>query len=250
MAYLNNVRDGRQSKVYLLKHGTTPKTSLATTDIGKLFCITGKDSSSSAFGNLKVGDYFICLDIGTGTPHVAAVPALGTNDELVAVTPQFLGGATDKDLNFEKPTVEITCDKDDAQNIVSNGVVVISGSIQAYDLLQNGDTAANRIRKRFNKMVTMNKATGIPTAEELDRTEKDVLMFVWDARELNEGEVIGIDIVPAFLSSHGHGSAYGSGQTFPVNFSGSDTDEQGHRRGYYQLDYFAELGAEIDSWVA
>ena len=121
MGYLNNVRDGRRSKVYLLDFGTTAKSSLATTDIGKLFCITQKDSSTSAFGNLRVGDFFICFDIGTGDPHVAAVPSLGTNDRLVAVTPKFLGGATDKDISFEKSTQEVTCDKDEAQNIVSNG---------------------------------------------------------------------------------------------------------------------------------
>ena len=78
-------------------------------------------------------------------------------------------------------------------------------------------------------MVTTDKATGIPTAEELDRTEKDNLLFLWDARELSEGELVGMDIVPAFLTSQGHGSSYGSGQTFPVNFSGADTDEHGHR---------------------
>ena len=94
---------------------------MLTSHIGKLFCITKKDASASIFGNLKVGDYFLCLDIGTGTPHVPAVPALGTDDELVEVIPQFIGGATDKDLNYEKSTAEITCDKDEAQNIVSNG---------------------------------------------------------------------------------------------------------------------------------
>ncbi len=248
MAYLNNVRDGRRSKVYLLKFGTTTKSSLATTDIGKIFCITAKDSSSSAFGNLQVGDFFLCLDIGTGTPHVPAVVSLGTDDRLVEVTPLFLGGATDKDISFEKSTTEITCDKDAAQNIVSPGTVAISGSVTAYDLLQTGDTAANRIKQKFNKTVSYNTATGIPTGTELDRTEKDVLMFVWDARELNDGEYVGIDFVPAFLSSQAHGSAYGSGQTFTINFTGADTDEAGHRRSYLQFEYFADFGTQLAAW--
>ena len=250
MAYLNNVRDGRQSKVYLLEFGTTAVTSLTTANIGQLFCITAKDSSASIFGNLNVGDFFICLDIGTGTPHVAAVPAMGAGDKLVAVTPKFLGGATDKDLSFEKSTQSVTCDKDEAEVTVSNGVVAISGSITAYDLIQTGDTAANRIRQRFDKMVTFNTTTGVPTAASLDRSEKDFLMFVWDARELNDGEYVTINFVPAFLSSQGHNSAYGSGQTFPVNFSGSDADEQGHKRSFMQFAYFAEFGEQIAAWDA
>ena len=251
MAYLNNVRDGRRSKVYLLEFGTTAISALdATTDIGKLFCILEKDSSASKFGNLKVGDFFICLDIGTGTPHVPAVVALGTDDKLVSVTPKFLGGATDKDISFEKSTQEVTCDKDEAQNVVSPGTVAISGSVTAYDLLQTGDTAANRIKQKFNKMITLNTTTGIPTGTELDRTDKDVLMFVWDARELNDGEYVGIDFVPAFISSQAHGSSYGSGQTFTLNFTGADTDEAGHRRSYLQFEYFAEFGTQLAAWDA
>ena len=236
MAYLNNVRDGRQSKVYLLTFGTTELTSVTK---GKLYVVTVKGASTT-LGDLKVGDIFCA--IGTF--------ALGTNDKVIEVTPKFLGGATDKDISFEKSTQTITCDKDEAENVTSSGIVAISGSITAYDLLQTGDTAANLIKQRFNKMVTYDASTGASTVSELDRSEKDVLMFVWDARELNTGEYIGIDFVPAFLSSQAHGSAYGSGQTFTVNFTGADTDEAGHRRSYQQFAYFDEFGAQIEAWDA
>ena len=250
MGYKNTVRDGRQSKVYLLKFGTTVVTTLTTTDIGKIFSITKKDSSASAFEKLRVGDFFICLDIGTGTPHVPAVVALGSGDELVEVTPLFLGGATDKDLSFEKTTQAVTCDKDAAEVTVTSGVVAISGSITAYDLIETGDTAANRIRQRFDRMVTYDLSTGKPIVNELDRTEKDVLMFVWDARELDEGEYVTINFVPALLTSQGHNSAYSSGQTFPVNFSGSDSDDHGHKRSFLQFPYFKKFGDQMEAWDA
>ena len=127
-------------------------------------------------------------------------------------------------------------------------VVAISGSVTAYDLLQSSTTsAANLIKQRFNNMITYSSA-GIPTVDKLDRTEKDVLLFVWDARELNSGEYVGMDIVPAFLTSQAHGSAYGSGQTFTINFTGADTDEHGHRRSYQQFEYFSEFATQLAAW--
>ena len=239
MAYLNNVRDGRQAKVYLLEHGTT---SASTLTLGKIYCITGKKSSSSVFGNLNIGDYFIC----TGS---SAPAELSGGDTCVEVTPKFFGGATDKDLSFEKSTAEITCDKDSAANVTSNGVVTGSGSITAYDLLQTGDTALNAVKKRFNNVVTY-AAGGTPTGAEADRTAKDVLMFLWDARDLDDGEYMAFDFVPCFITSLGHGSAYGSGQTAPVNFSTADTDEAGHRRSYQVVPYQSQIGTQIAAWDA
>lgn len=239
MAYLNNVRDGRQSKVYLLSFGSTAVTSGFVK--GKLYCYAAKASSTPAFANLEAGDLFIF--------NKAADPTLGTGDVIYEVTPKFLGGATDKDISFEKSTQTITCDKDDAENVTSSGIVAISGSVTAYDLLQTGDSAANLIKQRFNRMVTYD-SSGVPTTAEQDRTEKDVLLFVWDARELNSGEYIGMDVVPAFISSQAHGSSYGSGQTFTLNFTGADTDEAGHRRSYQQFEYFAEFGTQLAAWDA
>lgn len=237
MAHLNNVRDGRKAKVFLASFGTTELTTVA---LGKIYVITAKAATASAFGNLKVGDFYIA----TGS----AAPTFGTGDKCIEVTPLFLGGATDKDLNFEKSTTDITCDKDAASNVTSDGTVASSGSVTCYDLLQTGDTAANRIRQKFNKMVEY--AAGTPTGTELDRTEKDVLIFIWDARDLEVGEYVGVDFVPAFISSQAHGSAYESGQTFSANFTGADSDEAGHRRSYQQFAYQEEFGTQLDSWCA
>lgn len=237
MAQLNNVRDGRKAKVYLLDFGSA---SVSTLALGKIYCITGVATTPTVFGNLKVGDFYIC----TGT----AAPTLGTGETCVEVTPKFFGGATDKDLNFEKSTTDITCDKDASSNVTSNGVVSGTGNITMYDLLQTGDTAINRIKQRFNKVV--NYTAGTPTASELDRTEKDVFMFVWDARDLEAGEYMGFDFVPAFAQSLGHGSAYGSGQTSPVSITCADTDEAGHRRSYQVVEYQSEIGTQIAAWDA
>jgi len=237
MAQLNNVRDGRKAKVFLASFGTTELTTVA---LGKIYAITAKASGTSGFGNLVKGDFFIA----TGS----TAPTLETGDKCVEVTPLFLGGATDKDINFEKSTVDVTADKDNANNVTSDGVVASSGSVNAYDLLQTGDTAANKIRQKFNKMVEY--TSGVPTGTELDRTEKDVLIFIWDARDLETGEYVGIDFVPAFISSQAHGSSYGSGQTFTVNFTGADSDEAGHRRSYQQIAYQSEFGTQLDTWCA
>ena len=237
MAYLNNVRDGRQSKCYLLSVGTTAITSSFVK--GKIYVYAKKDGTAPAFTGLNQGDFFVF--------NKAADPTLGTNDVIYEVTPKFLGGATDKDISFEKSTTDITCDKDASTNVTSNGIVTSSGSITAYSLIQSGDTAANLIKKRFNDMVTYD-SSGVPTSAGLDRTEKDILLFIWDARELNTGEYVEIDFVPAFLSSQAHGSAYGSGQSFTINFSGADTNELGYRRSNQQFEYFSEFGTQLAAW--
>ena len=237
MAYPNNVRDGRASKVYLLEHGTTA----ATPALGHIYCVTAVAATPTLFGGLKVGDYFIC----TG----ASAPTLGTGETCVEVTPHFFGGATDKDLNFEKSTTDITCDKDASSNITSSGVVSGSGSITMYDLLQtSASSAINSIKQRFNRMVTYSSSAA--QVAEKDRTEKDVFMFVWDARDLDVGEYMGFDFVPAFAQSLGHGSAYGSGQTSPVSITCADTDEAGHRRSYQVVAYQSEIGEQIALWDA
>lgn len=232
MAHLNNVRDGRQSKVYLAKFAGSASDSITK---GKIYAVTGVAASNSKLGNLKVGDIFVATDTIT--------PASGDTVELV--TPLFLGGATDKDLSFEKSTSEITCDKDDATNSITDGKVSSSGSITAYDLLENGeDSAINKIRQKFNKMVTYGE-NGAPAAAEGDRTTKDVLIFLWDSRDLDVGEYVALDIVPALITSQAHGSSYGSGQTMTLNFTGNDTDEAGHKRSYHQFAYFTEFGTNM-----
>lgn len=232
MAYVNNVRDGRQSKVYLLKFETT---AVDTISKGKIYAVKAKDSSSSALGDLKVGDFFVATSAVT----------LGTGDSVEAVTPLFLGGATDKDLSFEKSTSVITCDKDDAEVSITDGKIASSGSITAYDLLDKDvNSAINIVRSRFNKVVTYG-TDGKPVVTDGDKTAKDVLMFLWDARDLDEGEYVAIDFVPALLSSQGHGASYGSGQTMPINFTGNDTDELGHRRSYHQFAYTEEFGTAM-----
>ncbi len=229
MAYTNNVRDGRQSKVYLLKFETT---AVSTIEKGKIYAVKAKASTDSALGDLKVGDFFIA----TGSL------ALKTGDTVEAVTPLFLGGATDKDLSFEKSTSVITCDKDNAEVSITDGKIASSGSITAYDLLDNDPASAiNIVRSRFNKVVTYD-TTGKPVVTDGDKTAKDVLMFLWDARDLDDGEYVAVDFVPALLSSQGHGASYGSGQTMPINFTGNDTDELGHRRSYHQFAYSSEFG--------
>lgn len=229
MASLNNVRDGRQSKVFLATFGSSDASSV---EKGKMYAVSGKAATSSVFGDLEVGDMFVAT----------AALTLSGDDKAVLITPKFLGGATDKDLSSEKSTTEITCDKDAAENSICEGTVSSSGSITAYDLLEEGETAANTIRQRFNKMVTYG-SNGTPEVGTKDRSAKDVFIFLWDSRDLDTDSYVALDFVPALITSLAHGSSYGSGQTFSVNFTGTDTDEAGHKRSYHQFKYFAEFGA-------
>lgn len=219
------VRDGRKAKVFMLVKGATKASAI---EAYKIYGVVKKASSSSVVpSGINVGEVFIA------TAAVASVPA---GDEIYELSVKFLGGATDKSLNQEKSTSEVTCDKDDAANFVTDGKVSVSGSVTAYDLLENEqDSAINIIRSQFNK-VKLYTASGIDEIE-ADASNKNLLMFVWDARNAEADDVIAIDIVPCFITSINRSSSYGSGQTFEMNVQGADSDDFGFKRVYMQIPY-------------
>jgi len=94
--------------------------------------------------------------------------------------------------NLKKQRIKSLCD--------NKLVVTGSGSITAYDLLQTASgSALNAVKERFNNVVTY--SSSVPTGSQSDRTEKDILMFVWDARDLDTGEYMAFDFVPCFITS-------------------------------------------------
>lgn len=236
MAYKNNVRDGREANVFLCSFADTKATSLSA---GHVYAITKKASSSSVFGSFKVGHVFIAK--GTMT--------LTDGDECVEVTPKFIGGATDKELNREKSSNEVTCDKDEAAVYISDGKVSVSGSISCYSLIQDVDSAANLIKQRFMDIGSYD-SDGKLKLNSQDRTEKDYLLFVWDARNLKAGEMVEIDAQACLFTSLGHSSSYGSPQSSALQFNGNDTDDFGHRSLNLQIEATDDFITQVEAWKA
>lgn len=236
MAYKNNVRDGREANVFLCSFGSVKATSLES---GHVYAITKKAATGSAFGSFKVGHVFIAK--GTMT--------LADSDECVEVTPKFIGGATDKELNREKSSNEVTCDKDEAAVYITDGKVSVSGSISCYSLIQDIDSAANLIKQRFMDIGSYD-TNGELVLNAQDRTEKDYLLFVWDARNLQVGEMAEIDGQACLFTSLGHSSSYGSPQSSALQFNGNDTDNQGHRSLNLQIEVTEDFIAQVEEWKA
>lgn len=234
MAYMNNVRDGREANIFLCSFAAVKAASCTE---GHVYAITKKAASASGFGDLKVGELFVA--VGTIT--------LADGDECVEVTPKFIGGATDKELNREKTSNDVTCDKDESAVYISDGKVSVSGSISLYSLIQDPDSAANQIKQRFMDINTYGDDGKLKKYSK-DRTEKDFLMFVWDARNLQEGEYAEVDFVAGLITSLGHQSSYGSPQSMPVSFNGNDSDDQGHRSSNMQFKVSDEFIQQIETW--
>ena len=236
MAYKNNVRDGREANVFLCTFASA-KASAVTA--GHVYKITKKAETGSGFGSFKVGHPFIAK--GTIT--------LAEGDECVEITPKFIGGATDKELNREKSSNEVTCDKDESAVYITDGKVSVSGSISVYSLIQDVDSAANLIKQRFTDVGSYDES-GKLTLNSKDRTEKDFLMFVWDSRNLQAGELAEIDFVAGLFTSLGHSSSYGSPQSSPLQFNGNDTDDHGTRSINMQIEVTEDLINQIEVWKA
>lgn len=228
----NNARDGREALVYFAEVATTPATTFRK---GHWYFIKGKAETLSDFKDLEIGHPWFCT---------ANVTTPQDGDSAVEVKLRFLGGAKDKDLQFSKNTTDITCDKDGSQNMTSDGVIASSGSVSGYDLMEtNGaadEAAINQIRTRFND-VAIDSGSEVKVYKS-KTTEKDILFFIWDDRNVEVGQPFACDIVPCMLTQLSRSSSYGSPQSFDLSFDGVDSDENGNRRMYYQGIY-----AEPDS---
>ena len=214
-----DAKDGRKALCYLVGKKTAVESGSLT--VGKLYCITGKAESSSIFGNLNVGDFFYCVSSSKAT--------LGSGDTAEEIEELFLGQATDKTLSMEKGANDVTCDKDESYNYVSDGLVNVSGSVSGFDLGEKSTAGVTELKQRFVKIQKYSDDGTIETLEPKSY-EKDILIFKWNMRNITEGEEVEMDIVPCIINSMEHGSSYGSPQSLDINFQGCDSDDEGRKR--------------------
>lgn len=224
MAGTSQARDGRMALSFILEKKDEPITGASgSLAIGEMGFIISKASSTSAFGDIPVGCFFIA----------SASTTLKEGDSIQKVKPYFLGFATSKSLSQSKNVVDVTMDYDAATNNVSDGVVSSSGSISGSAITEtlNMESGINILQSRFTSIVSINGST--IEYKEAQTTEKDILMLGWNFRDCKVGEFLDIDIVPALFSNLSKDASYGSSQTFNVDYTGNFSDENNFVGGHY-----------------
>lgn len=221
--------DGRQSFAWILDVAATDTEASTSTNLeaGKIVIVTGMADSDSGFGTNKGM---------VNKPVLVSKPlTLKTGDKYRLCTPIFLGMAKDKSLNKTKNTQDVTVDADGATNNVCDGLVSISGSISCSFSVDGEGYASNYIKKRFGNIVKID-STGKPTLTEAITTEKDLVLFAWNARNATPTDLIEFDVVPCLFTGINHSASYGSSQSFDIDFTGNATDENGYEAATVQMD--------------
>ena len=222
-------RDGKQGLAFLLdvENGTLVSggSALAAGDIG---FITAK-GATSIFGDADVK-----------TPFFAPTAlTLASDDKFFKCTPYFLGFATSKSVSYSKETQDITCDYDVAvgrTNNVTDGVVTTSGSISGMNLLATGITnAINILKSRFHSITEIG-SDGSVTVIPADTTNKDVIVIIWNFRDVKAADdIFDLEVLPVLFTSLSKGADYGSPQSFDLDFTANATDENGYIGGNLQV---------------
>ena len=233
MAELNQVRDGRKGHAYRMYETGEEITTPTELKKGHFYYITAKGATSGFDADDEVGD----------TIYITANSkiTLKEGDKVKLISLAFLGFANEKSLSESKNTNEVTCDKDDSSNFVSDGITTTSGNINGYSLMLEGDSndakALNEIKASFHKMVVEDKEGTRNVASQTNK--KFMIMFNWDAKDIAEGEHFSADIVPCFLTQNEKSGSYGSGSSMNLSYQGCDSDEYGHQRMEIQSIYTA-----------
>lgn len=221
--------DGRQSFAWLLEVAPTDTevSSEETLAVGKIVIVTGMASSASGFGDSTSM---------INKPVIVAKPiSLKNGDKYKLCTPYFIGMAKDKSLNKSKNTQDVTVDADGATNNVCDGLVALSGSISTSYSVDGNGYASNIIKKRFGNIINISKE-GKVTIDEANTTEKDLVLFAWNARNATPTDIIEFDVVPCLFTGINHSAAYGSSQSFDIDFTGNATDENGYEAATIQVE--------------
>lgn len=225
MSNYNTARDGRKSYSFIGLVGDAP---VKTITKGGLYWIQTKATATSGFGDVKEGRCYYSVKGGE---------AVGTDEVVYQITPKFLGFVNDKSLDFSKETSDVTCDKDDSDNYVTDGSVGVSGSLSGYDLMKAGEESGiNLVRSQFNETMLVN-AAGEYTVLPERSTADTLIIIVWDAKDVEEGSMVAIDVVPCILTSQNRAAAYKSGQSLSIDFTGKDSTEAGVHRCHIQAPY-------------
>lgn len=233
MSKKNVVRDGRLAHCYLLEKAAT-KVQAGALQKGHFYYMTAKGASSSLPEGIPLmTPFYNNMDSVT----VAA------DDEVWELNAYFLSYANSKNLSFEKTTTDVTCDKDQSNNYVCDGSINVTGSINGYDLIGDGNSAIDKIKSRFRNILDTSSSEAAYTEAKL--TVKDLIVFIWDAKDAVDGEFVDMDFIPCFITSHSRDAAYQSGQTMDVNIQGCDSTDDGIK-GLTQKAVWAGITSDVD----
>ena len=97
------------------------------------------------------------------------------------------------------------------------------------------NSGINILQSRFTSITEIDKE-GKVTYKEANTTEKDILMIIWNGRDIKIGDMLDIDIIPALFTNLSKDAAYGSSQTFNVDYTGNATDENGYEGGNFKVE--------------
>ena len=221
--------DGRQSFAWILDVAAEDTSASTSTNLeaGNIVIVTGMADSDSGFGTNK--------NLINKPVLVSKPLTLKSGDSYRLCKPIFLGMAKDKSLNKSKNTQDVTVDADGATNNVCDGLVSISGSISCSFSVDGDGYASNYIKKRFGNIINIDKS-GKPTLTEAITTEKDLVLFAWNARNASATDLIEFDVVPCLFTGINHSASYGSSQSFDIDFTGNATDENGYEAATVQMD--------------
>lgn len=231
MANFAQARDGRKSLSFILEPTGTALDGTGSLAIGDMGFILAK-AAEGAFKDLKENTFFIATKATT----------LTSGDKFIKCKATFLGFATDKSASFSKETVDVTCDYDSQVNNSCDGTISQQGSVSGLAMVEKIDSASglNILQSRFSSVTEVDK-TGTVTYKEASTSEKDILMIVWNGRDVKIGDYLDIDIIPALFTNLSKEASYGSSQTFNVDYTGNATDENGYIGGNFKIEYVEGL---------
>lgn len=232
MANFAQARDGRKSLSFILGPTGTALDGTGSLAIGDMGFILAK-AAEGAFKDLKENTFFIATKATT----------LTSGDKFMKCKATFLGFATDKSASFSKETVDVTCDYDaETKNYQCDGQVSTSGSISGFAMIEKLDSKSglNILQSRFSSVTEVDK-TGTVTYKEASTSAKDILMIVWNGRDVKIGDYLDIDVIPALFTNLSKEASYGSSQTFNVDYTGNATDANGYIGGNFKVEYVEGL---------
>jgi len=222
---LAQARDGRESLAFILTKAAT-ETTTGSLAVGDIVVVTAKASTGSIFDGIEINHFFMANKSLT----------LGTGDKCYKCTPHFLGQATGKTVSSSKNTTDVTIDYDGSANNVCDGIVTKTGSISGSYIteLLASTSGVNIIKKRFDSITEID-ADGEATYAAASTAAKDLVMIIWNGRTATTTDYIEVEMIPALFTGLSKGGQYNSSQTFDLDFTGCDTDDNGFIGGILQV---------------
>ncbi len=228
----NGKGTGRQGLAYLLDLGLllSGKVDVPPSMLkGIWYYVFAKAATSSAIPDkVDIGRAFLC---SKDTPLAFA------GDSVYPISKELIGFASDKSLDSSKQATDATTDVDDEADMVSDGLVTRTGSINGKRTIEAKSSATSRIKAMFAHSLYATAGVGgaVDTIEKVEiSTPKQLVMIDWVARDVAEGQPIEVDIFPCIFTQLAKSSSYGAVDTLNCNFSVVASDDLGLKPTHYE----------------